>query len=524
MKRIVLTLLGIGAMAGILLSVLPRRSSGTLPLAQLKERFAKKAKPSVDHAQFERLKRPIDKPQDVTAACISCHNGRHTEVMASSHWNWGRTEFVPGKGIRTLGKRNVLNNFCIGISGNEPSCNKCHVGYGYGDNKFDFKDPLNIDCLACHDNSTNYAKATGGAGMPDPKVDLSQVAQHVGKPLRSNCLTCHGFGGGGNNVKHGDLEKAMFNPSRNVDVHMGFEGMDMQCVACHTAEKHQMLGKLYSLSSMNRNRSTCEGCHTDVPHGDDVLNRHTLKVACQTCHIPTYAKVNPTKLRWDWSTAGRLRDGKPFEEKDENGVDTYMSIKGNFTWGKNLKPEHVWSNGTATHYLLGDVVDPSKPVKMNELHGSYDDPEAKIIPVKIHRGKQIFDTGFNYLIQPKTVSTTPGDGGYFTEFNWTRAAEEGMKLIDLPFSGKYGFIETEMTWPINHMVSPKNQTVTCTECHVREGGRLANLAGFYLPGRDSNPWVERLGKLLLLLTLAGVLVHGGARVWTSRQRNHRKGA
>jgi len=99
-----------------------------------------------------------------------------------------------------------------------------------------------------------------------------------------------------------------------------------------------------------------------------------------------------------------------------------------------------------------------------------------------------------------------------------------MKLIDLPFSGKYGFIETEMTWPINHMVSPKNQTVTCTECHVREGGRLANLAGFYLPGRDSNPWVERLGKLLLLLTLAGVLVHGGARVWTSRQRNHRKGA
>ena len=93
-----------------------------------------------------------------------------------------------------------------------------------------------------------------------------------------------------------------------------------------------------------------------------------------------------------------------------------------------------------------------------------------------------------------------------------------MKLIDLPFSGKYGFIETEMTWPINHMVSPKKQTVTCTECHTREGGRLANLSGFYLPGRDSNPLVELLGKLLLLMTLAGVLVHGGARLWTSRKR------
>ena len=518
MKRIALTLLGIGLLAGILFSVLPQRSSGAPPLAQLKERFARKTRASVDHSQFDRLRQPIEKPQDVTAACISCHNGRHIEVMASSHWNWERTEYVPGKGIRTLGKRNALNNFCIGISGNEPSCNKCHAGYGYADKTFDFKNPLNIDCLACHDNSSNYAKASGGAGMPDPTVDLREVAQHVGKPTRTNCLTCHGFGGGGNNVKHGDLEKALFNPARNVDVHMDVDGVDMQCVACHVTEKHQMLGKLYSLSSMNRSRSTCERCHTDLPHGDDVLNKHTLKVACQTCHIPTYAKVNPTKLRWDWSTAGRLRDGKPYEEKDESGVDTYMSIKGSFTWGKNLKPEYAWSNGTASHYMVGDVFDPSQPVKINELHGSYEDPEAKIIPVKVHRGKQIYDAGFNYLIQPKTYSTKPGDGAFFSEFSWPRAAEEGMKQVGLPYSGKYAFIETEMTWPINHMVSPKNQTVSCTECHVREGGRLAKLAGFYLPGRDSNPWVEGLGKLLLLMTLAGVLVHGGARIWITRRR------
>ena len=190
MKRIALTLLGILAMAGILLSVFPRRSSGVLPLAALKERLAKKSKPSVDHAQFDRLKQPLGKPQDVTAACISCHNGRHTEVMASSHWNWGRTEYVPGKGIRTLGKHNVLNNFCIGISGNEPSCNKRHAGYGYGDNKFDFKDPLNIDCLACHDNSATYVKATGGAGMPDAKVDLSQVASASWTSTPSSSIPC----------------------------------------------------------------------------------------------------------------------------------------------------------------------------------------------------------------------------------------------------------------------------------------------------------------------------------------------
>jgi len=49
-----------------------------------------------------------------------------------------------------------------------------------------------------------------------------------------------------------------------------------------------------------------------------------------------------------------------------------------------------------------------------------------------------------------------------------------------------------MYWPVNHMVSPKEQAVKCVECHTRENGRLANLTGFYIPGRDYNPWVEWL--------------------------------
>ena len=104
-------------------------------------------------------------------------------------------------------------------------------------------------------------------------------------------------------------------------------------------------------------RRSCEECHGETPHAEDILNEHTLKVACQTCHIPTYAKVNPTKMRWDWSTAGRLRDGKPYEEKDALGDDSYVSIKGSFVWGRNVKPEYVWFNGTASHYLLGDTVE-----------------------------------------------------------------------------------------------------------------------------------------------------------------------
>ena len=47
------------------------------------------------------------------------------------------------------------------------------------------------------------------------------------------------LGGGGNNVKHGDLEMAMFDGDRNLDVHMGTDGPDMACVDCHQAANHR---------------------------------------------------------------------------------------------------------------------------------------------------------------------------------------------------------------------------------------------------------------------------------------------
>ncbi|HQT92705.1 MAG TPA: cytochrome C, partial [Candidatus Kryptobacter bacterium] len=262
----------------------------------------------------------------------------------------------------------------------------------------------------------------------------------------------------------------------------------------------------------------CETCHGSMPHKDNVLNDHTLKVACQTCHIPRYAKVNPTKLFWDWSKAGKLKDGKPFELKDSSGTDVYMSIKGAFKWGKDLKPDYVWFNGTASHYLLGDKFDPSKPLDMNHLMGSYSDPDSKIYPVKIHIAKQIYDTQNDYLIQPKLYSAKKGDGGFWGDFNWERSAEVGMKAVNLPYSGHYGFTETKMYWPINHMVSPKEEAVQCGECHTRNDGRLADVGGFYMPGRDYNPWVERIGVGLMAITLGGVFMHGGARLVVSRKR------
>ncbi len=477
--------------------------------------------PGVDHSKFQLLSAKFEFPQEVTMACLSCHTERHKEVMQSSHWRWERAMYIKNRGVAYFGKKNVINNYCIGIGGSEQSCTRCHTGYGWEDNSYDFEDYRNIDCLVCHDNSGEYVKGGGMAGYPAPYVDLALVAQNVGLPKMNNCGTCHFFGGGGNNVKHGDLEKALLSCDRNVDVHLATNGENMECTDCHTAKNHKMKGKMYSVSSMNRDRVTCEDCHNDNPHEKNLLNEHTIKVDCKTCHIPVYAKENATKLTWDWSKAGRLdKNGEPLEIEDEDGNHTYLSIKGEFTWGKNVKPEYVWFNGTADHYLIGDKVDTTGAIKINTLNGDYQDRDARIIPVKVHRSKQIYDCKQKMIIQPKLYAEKKGEGAYWKDFDWDLAAKLGMKSVGQDYSGSFCFVRTEMYWPINHMVSPKEETLSCKECHSRKNSRLAELTDFYMPGRNRNATIDLIGIFLIFGSALGVFVHAGLRVFSYRKIGH----
>ena len=86
-----------------------------------------------------------------------------------------------------------------------------------------------------------------------------------------------------------------------------------------------------------------------------------------------------------------------------------------------------------------------------------------------------------------------------------------MQAVNAPFSGKVDFLKTEMYWPITHMVAPKEKALGCVECHTR-GGRLDKIQGVYIPGRDSNQWVDLIGWLAAGGTLAGVLIHGLVRI------------
>jgi octaheme c-type cytochrome (tetrathionate reductase family) len=436
-----------------------------------------------DHTSL--LEGPFPDGPSVTRACLECHPEAGEDMLRSSHWRWERDPVkVPERDEPVAtGKKNLLNNFCIGIQGNWPPCTACHAGYGWEDETFDFSQVENIDCLVCHEHSGAYAKANGG--FPAEGVDLVEVAKSVGRPTRSTCGGCHFKGGGGNAVKHGDLDESLAYPGPHLDVHMGRIGMD--CIDCHRTSSHQIMGRAISVSLDNANQVTCLDCHSADLHEDERINDHLDAMACQTCHIPAVALKDATKTHWDWSTAG--------EDRGETDPHEYLKIKGSFIYEKELVPEYAWFSGTSFRYLLGDSINEEGPTPMNLPRGDIENADARIWPFKIHRARQIFDTERRTLIQPKTY----GEGGYWTDFDWDQAARLGSEIAGQEYSGNFDFTETTMYWPLTHMVASGDKSLQCVDCHGESARMDWNALGYEgdpirYGGRRTNRFIDAEGQ------------------------------
>jgi len=444
-----------------------------------------------------------------TKTCLVCHGtdglmGQSIEadVMHTVHWTWQYTNTPAGQ-TQVMGKRNIVNNYCVATTSNEPRCTSCHIGVGWRDNSFDFTDETRIDCLVCHDTTGTYKKVPTGAGVPDPNVDLVLVAQNAGHTSRASCGTCHFYGGGGDAVKHGDLDSSMKNPSRELDVHMGVDGANMSCTDCHIslepgATSHDLVGSRYSKRAPDN--WLCEDCHSPTPHWNTdegiYYNAHTGRVSCQACHVPAFARGGrATKMSWDWSAAGQKQpDGSDLVIKDENGDPVYDTKKGSFTWEADVVPEYVWFNGDVIWTELNDTIDASETVAINQLQGSKNQSRARIIPVKRFTAVQPYDAGSNTLAVPHLFPSNATDtDAYWKGYNWTNALAAGMSAAGRTFSGEVGWVSTEMYWVQNHMVAPKEQALTCIDCHSADG-RIP----FAKLGYESNR-VDRLENLNMIV-------------------------
>lgn len=523
---------------------------------------------TADHSKFEALKGPFNSATEVTEACLSCHTEAGEQIMQTTHWNW---EYQHPETGQQLGKKHELNVFCGSLRSNYQRCTSCHIGYGWEDRNFDFTDATRIDCLVCHDTTGSYVKPSADAGHPAyedktrdgkvviennkpmKKVDLPRVAQQVDKTSRTTCGNCHFYGGGGDGVKHGDLDSSLNHPDRELDVHMDANGLNFSCATCHSTDQHSVAGSRYSMTARDLHgidipghssggRASCESCHGLKPHdgisvGAMKLNDHINKVACQSCHIPEFARGGvPTKTLWDWSQAtlklkrdenGELildEQGRPMPvvEYDEQGHPSYMSQKGYFEHGENVVPEYHWFDGQVEYTLMNDEIDPDETVSVNRISGSRDDPDSRLWPFKRMVGKQPYDKQTNRLLATHVYGPDTKTA-LWSNFDWLRALEVGQAEAvaagdaELEFSGEFGFVDNEMYWPITHMVAPRDKALRCAACHTQEG-RLEKVEGIYLPGRDGDGWVNILGLLLVGGTLFGVLGHGLLRIITGNRR------
>jgi len=489
---------------------------------------------TTDHTKHEVLQKPFMSGEQVTQACLSCHSEASAQFHKTIHWTW----LASGdKKDMKYGKAGYsVNNFCISANAMEDkSCLKCHAGWNGVDE--------GVNCLKCHGTEKfNYQEAFTDIQafsqdedpeskeiMQEIQLEVTAAVGQIALPGRNNCGECHFKGGGGDGVKHGDLDTSLMKPNKMLDVHMGTDGKDFTCTRCHTTTNHNIAGRVYTNPAVEDSKSlleddlapkiTCVSCHSDAPHkNDSKMNDHTDKVSCKACHIPEYARVNPTKMSWDWSKAGDLKDGKPYNIKGPLGKEIYKSIKGQMTWAKNVVPEYFWSNGTQTSTTAEDIIDPSTVVKVSQPVGDAKDPDSRIFPFKIHHGNQPYDKVNKTLLAP----LLSGEKGYWTTFNWDEALTIGNESLGLPFSGEFDFVKTTYAFPITHMVAPKNKALSCTQCHDRDDGRLASLTGFYMPGRDKSAAVDSLGWLIVLGSLGGVGLHGLGRFFTrnGRRNNH----
>jgi octaheme c-type cytochrome (tetrathionate reductase family) len=425
-----------------------------------------------------------------TQQCLDCHGKIGDDVMTTGHWKWqGVSSNITGFEGENHGKADLINNFCQAVPSNEGRCTQCHIGIGWKDKNFDFGNPKNLDCLACHDQTGTYKKAPTTAGAPEPTVDLQAVAKSVGQnagvPPRATCVFCHSRAGGDDNVKHGDISTDMIATTREYDVHMGTDGADMTCVACHQVKKdadgntlsHGIGGMAYHSTDegVMKACTDCHGAATSIHAGTTVQNivQSHDRLACQVCHIPAIARKVSTVVDWRWEQAGASAAPDtcaPADPAVSPARATYSKLKGCFTWENNVRPVLRFADGKWNRMLVNrNDSYTSLPVDLASPSATYRTADAMIYPFKLMTGNQPADKVNQTVLVPHLFGTASGENAYWTKFDWALALQDGAAYTGQNYSGQFEFVDTTMLLKVDHEVAPKEAAYgrdnDCTDCH-----------------------------------------------------------
>ncbi len=433
------------------------------------------------HAQITAYEGP--------ATCIACHAQQAQQMFGSVHYQeMGETPNVAnidgpaGKG-RNGGM--VMNSYCgTPTTSSRATCATCHAGNGrIPSPQISAEQLANIDCMMCHQDAYKRVPAppytsvsfpgtngtthtiqavvedeTGFDFIPDQaKMTMSvlDAARTVHLPTRASCLRCHANAGGSDGGKRGDISSVTANPPLSSDVHMSPQGANLSCANCHSAGGHRVMGRGVDLRpNDSADQFSCASCHSARPHGDYVSYNgttrdvHASRVACQSCHIPAFAKDKSTEMERSWlepefsMAACRGQGGwLPGEVRASNVVPTYK-----------------WFDGTSLANVLGQVpVQDSLGEYVLALpNGSVQSPNAKLFPMKVHHSDSARNDATGLLIPHSTFK-------YFTSGDFAAAVAEGQALANL--EGPASVVPLVEYQSINHGVESRTSALQCGACH-----------------------------------------------------------
>ncbi|MDP3542700.1 MAG: cytochrome C [Elusimicrobiota bacterium] len=380
-----------------------------------------------------------------TETCLSCHPDAGRQVVGSVHWTHA-SKVDNVEGIDKKAEHGMLNRIYTMCNGNDiindmkevrsasgktkfTGCNTCHPGnhiQGVGS-----KGPAAekaVDCLLCHSSEYDFRARKGFLDEQGRVVmgrDSSlKAALAVGKPGVNNCMACHEGAGGGQYNKRG------FEFRAETDAHAA---KGMVCVDCHKGKEHRIpTGFDPNLWANDGLRISCAGCHTEKPHKDEDYNRHTARLACQTCHTPR--------------TGGASAKDFTQWEKQPDGFWEPSTLKHE---PNETRAVYAWFNGTVK----------------NEPHliapkGDRRDPKSRIFPFKVFEGKAYFDKktgkllGMDFAPPMQTGDTLAGVAA--------AAKIQGIKDYE-PVPGWQ-----RIYFANSHLVT-KTKALKCADCHSPGG-------------------------------------------------------
>jgi len=425
-------------------------------------------------------------PAQITAKCLECHPFEGNDVVNSLHGMMPTAAPNVTNATGLSQKLGEINTFCSYPNPAQAgaACLGCHPTLG----KYENLTAADIDCLRCHNDSyrSRYAAETNPADfmyvtdwqgtqktyVPSdkdangdfyvefnwaamPGLTALDLVRGVHRPTTTTCLSCHAKAGGGDWVKRGDIGLNSASATAAQDVHLASTangGAGLSCASCHTSSLHEIPGRGIDLRPTEGGAvKACVDCHPGMDGGGGHAaagarvepDRHVARVACQSCHIPAFAKGGATEMWRDWTNpvwnAG-LCNGQGAWAGEEHKV-------------ANVVPDHVFFNGTSYVYELGQTLNRVDPVSGYltmadaDADGGVNDAPgvSKLVPIKRHQSKM--------AVHDATGQVIPFDVVWqFMTGKYNEAAANGMAYAGLTGPYTWKWLEAEMA--INHGGQP----------------------------------------------------------------------